>query len=81
MQGEAGRQYTANSCSFLEINHFEDKDVKMLFAGRITSSRLLEAADLVRKKEKSPLLKLNLNIESDEDVDCIENLQSVLEIA
>lgn len=81
MYSEVWPQYSQDLCNSLETNHFEDEDVKHLLNGGFTSSHLLEAAHLIRQKENSPLLKLNLEMEADEDVDCIKNLQKVLEIA
>lgn len=78
---EARPQYSQNLCNSLEVNHFEDDDVKKLFYGGFTSSRLLKAAHLIRQKENSPLLKLNLDIKPSEEVDNIENLPEVLRIA
>lgn len=81
MNDLAWPQYAQELCNSLEINHFEDEDVKEIFRGGYTPSHLLEAASLIRQKENSPLLKLNLEMEAEEDVESIENLQKILEIA
>lgn len=81
MENQVWPQYSQELCSTLEINHYDDEDVKEIFQEGVTSRSLLEAAYLVRQKEKSPLIKLNFEMGTEEDVDNISNLQQVLEIA
>ena len=81
MNNHVWPSYSSDLCNALEIDHFEDEDVKHLLNEGVTSSSLLEAAHLIQQKEKSPLLKLNLDMEAEEDVNHIENLPKILEIA
>lgn len=73
--------YSVELCNSLETDPLEDEEIKSLLKEGITPSSLLEAAHMIQKKEKSSLLKLNLDLECEEEVDCIENLQEVLDIA